>query len=85
MFSYQTYTENVTSENKQLLQLSEQFRIDQENLMAELNRRIMEDRSAAGSNYKVERLNSLLLIKENEIAQLLTRSNSDASSSAATQ
>ena len=45
----------------------------------------MEDRTAAGSNYEVERLNSLLRIKENEIAQLLTRINSEASTSAATQ
>jgi hypothetical protein len=33
VFSYQTYTENVASENKQLLQMSEQYRIDRENLM----------------------------------------------------
>jgi hypothetical protein len=50
VFSYQTYTENVASENKQLLQMSEQYRIDRENLMAELNRRIMEDRNTGGGN-----------------------------------
>jgi|JI6StandDraft_1071083.scaffolds.fasta_scaffold02603_3 TolA-binding protein len=53
--------------------------------MAELNRRINEDRTAASSNYEIDRLNSLLRIKENEIAQLLTRINNDASASAVNQ
>lgn len=42
--------------------MNEQYRIDRDNLMAELNRRMMDERSQ-GSNYDIDRLNSLLRIK----------------------
>ncbi len=51
MFSYQSYTENVTNENKQLLEISERYRLEKESLLQELNRRVMDEKNTANSTY----------------------------------
>lgn len=63
IFSYQSYTDNITNENKQLVALTEQLKTEREELLSELNRRITDDKTA--NTYEVDRLNSLLRIKEN--------------------
>jgi hypothetical protein len=67
LFAYQSYIENVINENKQLLADNQQYRQDRENLMQQLNKKILEEKTANSSTFEVDRLNRLIRIKDNEI------------------
>lgn len=58
------------NESKQLAADNHQLRIDRDSLMQQLNGHILEEKNSSALAYEVDRLNSLVRIKDNEIEQL---------------